>query len=92
MPPHGPASGEDTAPDGVQAAFWGCQAKSSYQNDCAAARRARPVLGILMCPRTLRFLRAVRTHLTTARYVLLAALRSIAYFAPSGDIGGWEEI
>ena len=27
-----------------------------------------------MYPRTLRFLRAVLTHLTTARYVLLAAL------------------
>ena len=27
-----------------------------------------------MYPRTFRFLRAVRTHLTTARYVLLAAL------------------
>jgi hypothetical protein len=48
--------------------------KSSYQNYCAAARRARPVLGIGMYPRTFRFLRAVRTHLTTARYVLLAAL------------------
>jgi len=51
--------------------------KSSYQNYCAAARRARPVLGILMYPRTLRFLRAARTHLTAARYVLLAALNGI---------------
>ncbi len=50
--------------------------KSSNQNDYAAARRARPAAGIGMSPRTLRFLRAVRTHLTTARYVLLAALRS----------------
>ncbi len=36
--------------------------------------RARPVLGILRYWRTLRFLRAARTHLTTARYGLLAAL------------------
>ena len=32
------------------------------------------MLGIGTYPRTFRFLRAVRTHLTTARYGLLAAL------------------
>ena len=32
------------------------------------------MLGILRYWRTLRFFRAVRTHLTAARYVLLAAL------------------
>ncbi|AAY47628.1 conserved hypothetical protein [Xanthomonas campestris pv. campestris str. 8004] len=32
------------------------------------------MLGIVMYPRTLWFLRAVRAHLTAARYVLLAAL------------------
>ncbi|CAP52871.1 hypothetical protein XCCB100_3506 [Xanthomonas campestris pv. campestris] len=30
-----------------------------------------------MYPHTLRFLRAVRTHLTAARYVLLAALNQV---------------
>ncbi len=58
--------------------------KSSYKNYCAAARRARPVLGIGMYPRTFRFLRAVRTHLTTVRYVLLAALS--AYLPQATDI------
>ncbi|CAP53735.1 hypothetical protein XCCB100_4365 [Xanthomonas campestris pv. campestris] len=48
--------------------------RAAIKNYCAAVRWARPVLGIGMYPRTFRFLRAVRTHLTTARYVLLAAL------------------
>ncbi|BBJ94939.1 hypothetical protein Xcc3_06640 [Xanthomonas campestris pv. campestris] len=39
------------------------------------------MLGIGMYPRTLRFLRAVRTHLTAARYVLLAALSPVAIAA-----------
>lgn len=45
-------------------------ATSGYQNGCTAATRARPVFEIGMYPHTLRFLRAVRTQLTTARYVL----------------------
>ncbi len=58
--------------------------KSNHQDDYAAAKRARPVLGIGMYPRTFRFSRAVRTHLTAARYVLLAALS--AYLLQATDI------
>ncbi len=39
-------------------------------------RRARAVLGILMCPLTLRLLHTVRAHPTVTRDVLLATLTS----------------
>jgi hypothetical protein len=42
------------------------------------------VLEIGMYPRTLRFLRAVRTHLTAARYVLLAALALVTGVLATG--------
>ncbi|MFS8408708.1 hypothetical protein EIQ18_22205 [Xanthomonas campestris pv. campestris] len=59
--------------------------KSSDQNDCAAARRARPVPGVGI-PRTRRF-RGLSSHLMAARYVLLAGLKSHPTLGLQSGIG-----
>ncbi len=65
---------------GVQVRF-----RAANKTTVLTARRARTLLGAACTTRTLRFLRAVHSHLTTARYVLLAVLTSPAH---AGNAGG----